>query len=567
MLQLKRLEASLNDIIANLSGGGSLFPPAKHLPLEFQKTKDRFKDVGKPAGEVAKESARDFLLGRIGSKNAIVDMVAFALHTKIQEAGNTSVYLTESKLDELIEIYAAKSDRGVQMQITWLGMLLAYFMTPVPSDAEQQNFEKTQETIRRYLQRNWPKVKEVCKFQPQWMTSVDQNQELLSPDPCASYAADWFNGREERVLRVAAEIDIPSNSWFWRELILSCVQHVVSLPDVEFKQSIPKILDLLDKRQDYRDPGLRVMFDRYAKCSQTNEHRQLKEYGLEHWGSPEGYEIAGSPWAKISSAALEMMLGWVAETNLRLFFALLKDRGYADDERLDFWLGYIKQAKFTKLVLGTKSAGIVMGRADLRKTFTRNGNAFAKLIGDADSNQDAFIMEINKNIIVDFSILGGCYIYKDNENNFDPRAPEQYSATYRGGLKERYHHGGIAFTHTPGWTDSHRAPRVLASYGIRPDKQKGVQGDSSGAIDAKSYFGKAKTKSPETQATPASPALDMPLKDRILKGKAVAGRNGIEVTEVGRKVIILYPQRNGRIADELFELGFLFEYGLGWSIS
>ena len=102
MLQLKRLEASLNDIIANLSGGGSLFPPAKHLPLEFQKTKDRFKDVGKPAGEVAKESARDFLLGRIGSKNAIVDMVAFALHTKIQEAGNTSVYLTQSKLAELI---------------------------------------------------------------------------------------------------------------------------------------------------------------------------------------------------------------------------------------------------------------------------------------------------------------------------------------------------------------------------------------------------------------------------------------------------------------------------------
>ena len=249
MLQLKRLEASLNDIIANLSRGDDLFPRPKYLPIEFQKTKDRFKDIGKPAGEVAKESARDFLLGRIGSKNAMVDMVAFALHTRIHEAANASVYLSKSKLDELIDIYTSKSNRGVQMQITWLGMLLAYFMTPIPSDAEQNNFDRSQEMIRCYLQKNWEKVKEVCKFQPQWMTSVDQNLDLLTPDPCASYAADWFNGREERVLRVAAEIDIPSNSWFWRELILSCVQHVVSLPDVEFKQAIPKILELLDKRR------------------------------------------------------------------------------------------------------------------------------------------------------------------------------------------------------------------------------------------------------------------------------------------------------------------------------
>jgi hypothetical protein len=128
VLQLKRLEASLSEIIANLSGGENLFPPPKYLPIEFEKTKEKFKDVGKPAGEIAKDSARDFLLGRIGSKNTIVDMVAFALHTKIQEVGNTSVYLTMSKLEELIEIYSLKSNRGVQMQITWLGMLLAYFM-------------------------------------------------------------------------------------------------------------------------------------------------------------------------------------------------------------------------------------------------------------------------------------------------------------------------------------------------------------------------------------------------------------------------------------------------------
>jgi hypothetical protein len=336
------------------------------------------------------------------------------------------------------------------------------------------------------------------------------------------------------------------------------------MPDGEFKEAIPKILDLLDKRQDYRDPGLRVMFDRYAKCSQTNEHKQLKEYGLEHWGSPEGYEIAGSPWAKISSHALEMMLGWVAETNLRLFFALLKERGYADDERLDFWLGYIKQAKFTKLVLGSKSSGIVMGRADLRKTFTRNGNVFAKLVGDADSNQDAFIMEINKNIIVDFSILGGCYIYKNNENNFDPRAPEQYSATYRGGLKERYHHGGIAFTHTPGWTDSHRAPRVLGSYGIRPDKQKGLQGDTSGQIDAKSYFGKGSHSS--TVNIPVFTESNV-IKDKILRAKNIAAKNAIEVRGDSTQILILWPRAHGPIAAEFEALGFKFEFGVGWSIS
>jgi hypothetical protein len=564
VLQLKRLEASLSEIIANLSGGENLFPPPKCLPVEFQKTKERFKDVGKPAGEIAKDSARDFLLGRIGSKNTIVDMVAFALHTKIQEAGNTSVYLTMSKLEELIEIYSLKSNRGVQMQITWLGMLLAYFMTPTPSDDEKKTFDKTQETIRRYLQQNWPKVKEVSKFEPQWMNSVDQNLELLSTDPCGSYAKDWFNGREERVLQVAAEIDIPSNSWFWRELILSCVQQVISLPDIEFKQSIPKVLDLLDKRQEYRDPGLRVLFDRYSRCSETNEHKLLKEYGLEYWGSPEGYEIAGSPWAKVSPQALEMMLSWVAETNLRLFFALLKERGYADDERLDFWLGYIKQAKFTKLVLGSKSAGIVMGRADLKKTFTRNGNPFSKLLGDADNNQDAFIMEINKNIIVDFSILGGCYIYRNNENTFDPRAPVQYSATHRGGLKERYHRGGIAFTHTPGWTDSHRAPRVLSSYGIKPDRLKSRQQEVSGQINAKNYFGK----------DPGPQKVDIPVftddnstRNKILRAKNIALKNAIEVQGDTSDFLVLWPRAHGPIASEFETMGFKFEFGVGWRLS
>ena len=50
-----------------------------------------------------------------------------------------------------------------------------------------------------------------------------------------------------------------------------------------------------------------------------------------------------------------MVLGWVNEANLRLFFQILKQRGIADKDRLDFWLKYINQVSWTKLVLGDET--------------------------------------------------------------------------------------------------------------------------------------------------------------------------------------------------------------------
>jgi len=185
-----------------------------------------------------------------------------------------------------------------------------------------------------------------------------------------------------------------------------------------------------------------------------------------------------------------MMLNWVNESNLRLFFELLKQRGFADDERMNFWLKYIKNVSSSKLVLGPNSRRFVESRADLRSVFGREKSNYSLLLQDANMDNDAFLMSIGGSLIVDFSVQGGCYVYRPGTNNFAIDAKNHVSSTARSGLKENYHKDGMAFAHTPGWTDSHRAPYVLRSkYGISPGSANTYPANlGSAKIDVNHYF-------------------------------------------------------------------------------
>lgn len=562
MSPLEALKQSLDVTIADLLGVAKKgLHSAKYLPKEYEQIKRQFKDVGIPSNSIAKSAAKDFLLGEISEINPIVDMVAFAIHEKISEANDTSIFYSPDKLNELLGIYRSKSSRNIQMQLTWLGMFQSYFSAKNPRQVNLLDFQESQNSIRLYLKDTWGSVKNAVPFNLQWMEMVEQNIDLLSEDPCTVYAHEWFDGNDKRVFQVAADLDIPSTSWFWDELIISCIKYVTSLSDKEFKASIPRLLNLFEEKVNFLDVGLVILLERYVASEHPIEDVPLKEFCLDNWGSPEGYDKAGSKWQKISPQALDMVLAWVNETNLRLFFEILEERGQADQDRLNFWLRYVKQMRSTKLVLGPGSHEYVMQRRDLRKIFARESNTFSRLKDTQD--QDAFMMTIGQFLVIEFSVVGGCYIYKNGRHSFDVNQKIHFASTSRGGLKEGLDKGARAFVHTTSWINN--ATNVLKGLGINPDYSlvQNGQANRREPFQINKYLNTGVGQIPEQPSNSSSTTIDS-YASGVQAAKKIARDNGIECKATSAGFTVLWLKSNGPLATSLEKLGFEFSYGIGW---
>ena len=567
MLKIIELQNSLLSISRNLSNGNQLVWSFAKTRKAYENVKEKFKDAGKPKESVAFEAARNYISGEIAANDPIADLVAFAIHKKI-DSQNQSVFNNPEKLDELLTAYKAKCERGVDMAITWNGLMRSYFEANPVNTSNRYIFDQAQEKIRLFLNETWDQVKKSTEFKLTWMSSIDENLDLLSSDPCSRYAKYWFEGNDRLVLKVSSEIQIPSASWFWEKLFISCVQHVVNLEDQNFKKDLSKLFVLFDQKKIYRDIALRAVLDRYARSADLSVNKDLKEYSIDLWGSPEGHQLAGNSWSKVSEPALKMMLNWVNESNLRLFFELLKQRGFADDERLNFWLKYIRNVNSSKLVLGPNSRRFVESRADLRSVFGREKSNYSLLLHDANIDNDAFLMSIGGSLIVDFSVQGGCYVYRPGTNNFSIDAKNHVSSTARSGLKENYHKDGMAFAHTPGWTDSHRAPYILRSkYGISPGNANLYNSNQGSVkIDVNNYFNSLKfSESVTTQSAPVTSSILYDYQDAVKKAKSLCWDNGLDYSDLGDEFRVKHYINDDPIAEELKVLGFIFNKSSGWS--
>lgn len=592
MLESDSLKQSLFQVTGTLSPSKALARQKEYLNdlnLVFEEIKKKFKNAGSPPEALALKAASRFLSGESDLDEVDIDLIAFALAKPIGSILENTLFNNEERLKALLNNYSAKCSAGKDMLITWRGVMGTYFDLNPNNSPNRQQFERSLEDIRRFLVSTWGSVKSSTELKLSWMKAIDDNIELLGKDPCDQFAKQWFDGNEDLVLKISGDLQISSNSWFWERLFITCLQSVLNFDEFNFKKSIPKILELFEKHKIYRDRGISALLDRYAICSDTGVNKPLKEYVIDLWGSPEGHELAGSKWKLVSKPALLMMLNWVHETNLRLFFELLKDRGYADDERLNFWLKFIPQVKSSRLSLGPTSQRLVESRSDLKKVFNRDGNSYSQLREDQNTDNDAFLMTIGNCLIVDFSIGGGCYIYKEGQNKFSITDKFHYSSTAPRGLKAKYHHEGMDFAHTPGWTDSHRAPAKLRrEYGITPSHTLNTGAtQSQRSINVRDYFtgtqsaGNSNPQStaptptelnvptfvpptrPAPQETPAPTELFNYFSAKT-NATQVAQANGIECIQSGSRFIVRLMRDNGPIAKQFQDLGLKYNSGIGW---
>jgi hypothetical protein len=492
-MSLNDLKNSLSTLNANFlfelkRDGGENFPKLSKI---HKKIADEFTYILKPKDEVAYAAARSYLAGTLYGDVGEYEIISFALTKPIVEFDGASVASETQKLRSLLEHYTKEFEQDLIDGIFWFGVFQSYFQAQ-KMNYQGDGFYNSQRLIRNFLSTTWQYVKKNSLFFTNWMKSIDANQHLLDESPCEIYGAEWLSGSEDRVKQIKLELHIPDNSWFWEDFFKSCLKSSLSQSDYKFKESIPQIISLLERHPSYVDTGLRALLDRYKASSDVRVHTDLKDFALSVWKSPKLRNAGASKWIHVSEPTWRMVLAWVQEANLRLFFELLKRRGVPDPHgRLNFWMQYIHQITFTRLVLGEDMRGYLNRHPELKEYFKNDSESFANLSeAKSESSLDAFIMEISDHLIVEFNPHGGCYIYKKGENTFNVNATMLSATTSRGGLKERYHRSGLKrpdIVHQDGW--QHRArTSVLPAFGIFDDIRAGKINSGSSNFSVDKYF-------------------------------------------------------------------------------
>ena len=421
----------------------------------------------KPPAESAYAAARSFLDG-LALDSWQRDLAAYALAVPVKEHHDMTV-LGSPRFPALLGMYEEEVRRGELWSLTWHGLLYSYFnFDPTLPVAGQS--QAGWERLRGFLERTWPIVDREAGLDivPAWVSVLRDEVSILTARPVDKYVDDYMAGKTKAVETLASDLGISPSSWFWHALVLGAVHRAVEGGDAAFRRQIPQLLELLQRHQGFRDEGLEGILQRYHSCQGAPPDERLRDYVCAPtiWKNPK-LRSAGiaTSWNRVSEAVWKMVLGWVNERNLEDFFAILAARNNADDGRLKFWSGYLKQISWTRLVFGVDTMRLRNTNQGVRDLIAREDGAYAQLTGRLAV--DAFMMQMGDYLIVEFSKTGNaCYIYRMGQLPFDRHA------TYYDGGTDDLAAGfqgprAVRIVHKAQWQFG--ATQELMRLGIYPD--------------------------------------------------------------------------------------------------
>ncbi len=590
---LNRLKASIEGMGINRVQFG--FP--EMVFKEVQKAETLFKDFSK-----AKPSSQDAYIAALsllrGDKldDWAIDLVAAAVSIPIREQRGRTV-LESEYCDDLLRKYENDAYTGDLWRLTWYSLLnsyLTYDLARTTTEAGMAGFTK----LRRLLSRTWPSIdKQSGQLAvPDWVRILREESQLLSDSPVEKYARDYLSGNTDHIKVLAENLGIPASSWFWQELVLGAVKHATQGNDEQFRSQILMLIELVKSAPVYRDKAIAEILNRYYKCSSSTVHPELRDFVIHAsvWKNPK-LKAAGiaTAWNQVPEAVWRMVMGWVNERNLRDFFDILAARRHADHGRLKFWSRYMNQISWTRLVFGSETIWQKNHNAGIRALLESEEGAYATLRGTSD----AFLMQIENYIFVEFTKTGAVYAYNSNDLKFDLYAPSYIGTT--ADLRCGYYSDNmLRIVHRDGWEE--RAAIELGKLGIHPDrtasrqeparsKLSGEQAATLGKIGAlaqgsaliasepapsNAYIKGAETTAMQaadsseytipdaaksfrwpTQTSHASPSLSV---DQV--HKIVSKYQGAQVTEKGsgltRRIWVTNPRGWAALENELKKMGF-----------
>lgn len=339
-----RLQDELSSLTSGLRKGmsESLVDSSEVFLNECRAIVTRYDQSAKPSEAEVYQAALLYLKGEIGEDiEYLFDLVAFGLYLPIESLGNKCVAYDQRKLEVLLNRYRVEARQGQLWEMTWLGVLQAYYQ-PTIRFSEQN-------TLLQFLNDTYPYIVSVLAHETVWLKTLKTYPELLTREPCRAFAEDWLEGRKDIVKQIARDLQMPDQSWFWQELTRACIKFVTEKPDEEFKSFIPRMLTLIRERPGFLDEDLNTILYRYYQCKDKSVHEELKDFILWHWKNPKLRYVAGSKWIQVQAPVWQMVLEWVNDAHLRLFFERISARYGASKDRLSSWLRYIAWTKFVSV--------------------------------------------------------------------------------------------------------------------------------------------------------------------------------------------------------------------------
>lgn len=287
-----------------------------------------------------------------------------------------------------------------QFRICYQGLVCSYFdydgLGRNVSATGQRNWQQ----LQGYLSDKVKLIKDsATAINPDWVGCALANQGIFSATPCATYAQDLLDGRDDEVRQIRELLGITDASWFTRELVLSQIVRACALEDTAFSNMIDWLLQLLGNNEVLRDRGLQLLLDRYAQMSSPPQHSGLKDYSVNAWGNP-WLPSNEYRWGGVTEEAREMVSIWLKSEFVKLFFSKLAQDGQSDTRRLEFWIKYVPVMDSIHFALGKYA------KSSRHPDFVQLRNKLKGLtsfLEDSNPHNNAFIMTMGNLVAVEFS--------------------------------------------------------------------------------------------------------------------------------------------------------------------
>jgi len=347
----------------------------------------------------------------------------------------------------------------------WFGLLHSY----LSYDAQEPHSNRNWLRLRERLTVTVAILTGSLKRSKLWSRLLDTHRDIFADDAGRSLRKTVFQGSLDDHDQLRKGLPIPEASWLWRRIVAAQIEYLNALDDDQFIDAIPCMVTFLRSRPLYSDDILAALLTRYCQSARRGEsHDALKSEAFSRWKNPQ--LRSSTRWAMVEPPVRAMVLRWFAKEDLEHFFSLLQGSGQVDQARLRYWLRFVDQIVYTRILLGADAVN--NPTPDFRNFRTKNAGRFGRLVG-GQSHNNAFIMRINDQYFVEFSGTGNaCYAYAERELPFDPAAQELHANTsLKRVLRNTQNWADNRIVHKNGWES--KADEFLAHRNIRP----GASGD------------------------------------------------------------------------------------------
>lgn len=407
-----RLAKSLERFRVGTDAWGLTLPQPRQLSKRAFEINRMF-DEGKPPEPPSQ--ARINALGRLRQGKVQISRKDWQLIVwgLCDDCGRAGLPIDDAALfAKVMQFVDTQSDVGIGRKV-WFGLFHSYFAYPAAIPEESPGWQ----TLRSKLALTLPALLQRQARQKSWAQALARHNELLT-DRAGEKLAQALARNDDSVAKdIATYFPVPENSWLWRDMIERRLAMLLDTSDETFRQAIPSLLELGVQHASHSDEILAAVLARYSNSAFRSEtHGQLKQRALDLWQNPQ--VKTANRWSLVADDVRRMVLQWFAKADLEHFFSLLQGDGSVDQARLNYWLRFVDQISYTRVVMGLDAFS--NQNADFINFRDKNKGRFSRLTANNTDN-NAFIMQIGEYYFVEFSGTGNaCYVYPEASLPFNP---------------------------------------------------------------------------------------------------------------------------------------------------